>query len=47
MIFSRAYDPIPFLIAWVHVRVGEVPANTGIKKVIIPVRSISGVIYIL
>jgi hypothetical protein len=37
----RAIDPRPSLIAWVRIRVGEVPTIN------IPVRSISGVIKIL
>jgi hypothetical protein len=40
MIVRRAFDPIPLLIAWVHIRVREVPTTINIK----PVRSISGVI---
>jgi len=36
---SGAIDPMPSLIAWVHIRVGEVPRSTTI-----PVRSISGII---
>jgi hypothetical protein len=39
MIVVRAIDPMPVLIAWVSIRVGEVPTT-----IIIPVRSISGVV---
>jgi len=38
--FYRAIDPIPSLIAWVHIRVREVPSST----IVIPVRSIGGII---
>jgi hypothetical protein len=38
----RAIDPIPLLIAWVRIRVREVPTVPAI-----PVRSISGFIQIL
>jgi len=48
MIISRTCDPIPLLLAWVHIRAGEVPwsITTIIIRIIIniPVRSISGVI---
>jgi hypothetical protein len=42
MIVRRAIDPIPSLIAWVRIRVREVPRSSPV--IIIPVRSISGVI---
>jgi hypothetical protein len=45
MIVKRACDPIPSLITWVYIRVGEVPSSIAV--IIIPVRSISGVIKIL
>jgi len=43
MTVRRAIDPMPSLIAWVSIRVGEVPWNTPIAEIITPVRSISGV----
>jgi hypothetical protein len=46
MIVRRAIDPMPFLIAWVRIRFGEVPWNTT-AVIIIPVRSNSGVIEIM
>ena len=48
MIVNRAYDPIPFLIAWVRISVREIPLSRAviIIRIIIniPVWSISGVI---
>jgi hypothetical protein len=44
----RAIDPIPSLIAWVRIRIREVPWNTGaVEVIIIPVRPISGIIEVL
>jgi hypothetical protein len=42
MIVKKACDPRPMFIAWVHIRVGEVPSNVAV--IINPVRSIGGVI---
>jgi hypothetical protein len=40
----HASYPIPLFIAWVRIRIREVPWDTPIAGIKIPVRSISGVI---
>jgi hypothetical protein len=53
MIIKKTCDPIPFLIAWVRIRVREVPWSIIAVSIIIrikttiPVRSIRGFIKIL